>query len=278
MSHRNRSTLVLGALFLCALVVVIAVVSVLRNERVQAAKEAQIAAGRQKLGEWEGRDVAASQAQIDAALERLHPTPEPTPEATAQPTDAPGNTAPPAADPSDKEGLRKRFQDAGAVVVGDSITEGLDEYGFLTKSNVVHDRGVSIAEADKLLATAVGLQPRVVFLSFGMNDLEYFNGNANRFVTSYEEQISKVQRQLPGAKIYVNSILPMKQKAIDEKPLRAHREDYNTALQAMCQRLGIPFIDNGTLIQEEWYASDGIHLSRKYYPYWMQHMIEVAGL
>ena len=95
MSHRNRSTLVLGALFLCALVVVIAVVSVLRNERVQAAKEAQIAAGRQKLGEWEGRDVAASQAQIDAALERLHPTPEPTPEATAQPTDAPGNTAPP---------------------------------------------------------------------------------------------------------------------------------------------------------------------------------------
>ena len=274
MSHRNRSTLVLGALFLCAVVVVIAVVSVFRNERVQAVKDQQIAAGRQKLSEWEGRDVAASQAQIDATLERLQPTPAPTPEATVQPTAG----VPPTADLSDKEGLRKRFQDAQAVVVGDSITEGLDEYGYLTRSNVVHDRGVSVAEADQLLATAVGLQPRVVFLSFGMNDLEYFNGNADRFVTSYEEQIAKVQRQLPGVKVYVNSILPMKQKAIDEKPLRAHREDYNAALQAMCQRLDIPFIDNSGLVQDDWYASDGIHLSRKYYPYWMQHMIEVAGL
>lgn len=277
MSRRNRSTLVLGALFLCAVVVVIAVVSVFRNERVQAVKDQQIAAGRQKLSEWEDRDVAASQAQIDATLERLQPTPDPTPEAAAQPQ-APPNATNPTADASDKEALRKRFQDANAVVVGDSITEGLDEYGCLTRSNVVHDRGVSIAEADQLLSTVVGLQPRVVFFSFGMNDLEYFNGNANRFVTSYEEQIAKVQRQLPGVKIYVNSILPMKQKAIDEKPLRAHREDYNAALQAMCQRLDIPFIDNGGLVQEEWYASDGIHLSRKYYPYWMQHMIEVAGL
>ena len=274
MSHHSRSTLVLGALFLCAVVVVIAVVSVFRNERVQAVKDQQIAAGRQKLSEWEGRDVAASQAQIDATLERLQPTPAPTPEATVQPTAG----VPPTTDLSDKEGLRKRFQDAQAVVVGDSITEGLDEYGYLTRSNVVHDRGVSIAEADQLLATAVGLQPRVVFLSFGMNDLEYFNGNADRFVVSYEEQIAKVQRQLPGVKVYVNSILPMKQKAIDEKPLRAHREDYNAALQAMCQRLDIPFIGNSSLVQDDWYASDGIHLSRKYYPYWMQHMIEVAGL
>lgn len=271
MRNRKNPYTKLIALAVCAVMVTLAVVYVFHNDRVQSVKQQQIATGRQKLGDAEARDVTESQAQIDATLERLAPTAQPTVEPSVAPS-----SVPPQGQTLDKEEMRKRFKNA--VVVGDSITEGLTEYGYLTKANAVHDRGVSIAEANKVLDTAIGLQPSALFLSFGMNDLEYFNDDAQKFTTEYKKQIAKLQAALPGVKIYINGILPIQQKAIDKKAAYGYVNTYNEALRAMCGELNLTFIDNTSLVSESFYAADGIHMSRNYYPLWMQHMIEVAGL
>ena len=66
--------------------------------------------------------------------------------------------------------IKQAFQ--GTVIVGDSITESIAEYGFLDTSIVVAKLGLRIDDADDQINTAISLNPSVFFLSFGANDLE----------------------------------------------------------------------------------------------------------
>lgn len=48
----------------------------------------------------------------------------------------------------------------------------------------------------------------------------------------------------------------------------------------MCEDLNLTYIDNSYIIEDhpDFYASDGIHVSSEYYPYWLNNMILKAGL
>ena len=61
--------------------------------------------------------------------------------------------------------IKQAFQ--GTVIVGDSITESIAEYGFLDTSIVVAKLGLRIDDADDQINTAISLNPSVFFLSFG---------------------------------------------------------------------------------------------------------------
>ena len=50
------------------------------------------------------------------------------------------------------------------------------------------------------------------------------------------------------------------------------------ALKALCEKEDVTFIDNGSLVKEEYYTEDGIHMQPDYYTEWVNHMAEVAGL
>lgn len=49
----------------------------------------------------------------------------------------------------------------------------------------------------------------------------------------------------------------------------------------MCQEMGCTFIDNSSIIEsssENLYEPDGEHVIQDYYPKWLTHMAQVAGL
>ena len=79
--------------------------------------------------------------------------------------------------------IKQAFQ--GTVIVGDSITESIAEYGFLDTSIVVAKLGLRIDDADDQINTAISLNPSVFFLSFGANDLEIYNGDSSAFIDAY---------------------------------------------------------------------------------------------
>lgn len=73
---------------------------------------------------------------------------------------------------------------ADCLVLGDSITQGLYEYGVLDQANVQADRGAGVSAGDneKLadhIARAKEMKPSVLFLSYGMNDVGAQNGEAD---------------------------------------------------------------------------------------------------
>jgi hypothetical protein len=173
---------------------------------------------------------------------------------------------------------RKAFK--SSVIVGDSITEGLSSYGYLTEDNVFCKIGASIISGDELFTEAAEACPSSAFFAFGMNDMGNYRGDAEAFVEKYKTLLKEFQRALPETKIFVNSISIPSEDAIEDKPILAKYKKFNRALKTMCKDMGITFIDNSYIIKEhpDYYAADGIHVSADYYPLWLNNMILKAGL
>lgn len=167
---------------------------------------------------------------------------------------------------------------ASAVIMGDSITEGFTVYDILNASSVVATIGVELTKLDEELNRAVELNPQYIFLSYGMNDVIATDGNIDLFVEQYGTLIDRLKNGLPDTKIFVNSILPVRPEAIDKEPALALISQYNTALQELCDRKQIAYIDNTDLAHDDIYEEDGIHFKYDFYISWLARMKEVAEL
>ena len=170
---------------------------------------------------------------------------------------------------------------ANALVLGDSITQGLSEYGVLDAGRVLAQRGAGVVngngeEMRNQTARAKSLAPQVLFLAYGMNDMKVTDQAS--FLKAYREMLEDLKASLPATKICVNSILPVRQQTAQANPAYANIPQYNEGLRALCEELEILFIDNTDLVKEEYYAGDGIHMSPSYYTDWVNRMAEVAGL
>ena len=107
---------------------------------------------------------------------------------------------------------------AGNVIIGDSITESIVEYGYLDTDVVVSKRGLNVGAADDQISTAIALNPSHVFMAFGSNDLEIYGSASSEFIDAYRTQIKKIQTALPDVPIYINCILPITDEAIAQTP------------------------------------------------------------
>ena len=182
---------------------------------------------------------------------------------------------------ADNRSVSEKFADC--LILGDSITQGLYEYGVLDEANVQADRGTEVSEVSSKkivehIKKAKEMKPEVLFLAYGMNDIEAQNGNASGFVKAYKNVIEDLKESLPDTKIYVNCILPAAQSAIETSPLFANVPKFNQNLKKLCKKEKVTFIDNTDLVKQEYYADDGIHMSPSYYTKWVDHMAEAAGL
>lgn len=174
--------------------------------------------------------------------------------------------------------LSLRFQNA--LIMGDSLAEAFGDYQLVSSSNLLATRGRRTDNIDQEIATAISLAPRTIFLSYGMNDLEYCRGNAQRFIRQYKKQIYKLKEALPDTKIFINSLIPMDAAAIAQVPVYARYKEFNEALKQMCEEEHITYIDNTALM--DWspavYEIDGMHPQYSYYPIWLAHMASEAGI
>lgn len=174
--------------------------------------------------------------------------------------------------------LKQAFQ--GSVIVGDSITESIVEYGYLDSDVVISKRGLRIDEAGEQLDTAIGLHPINLFLVFGANDLELYEGDSQRFIDAYRTKVEMLQEALPDTALYINSILPVQQATIEQIPSLGYYPEFNQALETFCQEMGCTFIDPSFLVEgkDEMYEPDGEHVIADYYPQWLSYMAEMAGM
>lgn len=176
----------------------------------------------------------------------------------------------------DTRSAKEKF--ASSVVMGDSITEGLAEYDVLSASSVVSKIGVHLDELDDQVAQVKELNPQVIFLTFGMNDIIENGEDTERFRSDYEALVKQIQEEVPDAHIFVNSIFPVLDTAVENEPALERISEYNTVLSEMCTKLQIGFIDNTELVSDQYYEEDGIHFKAEFYPLWADRMAEVASL
>ena len=176
----------------------------------------------------------------------------------------------------DSRSIKEKF--AASVVLGDSIPHGLAEFDILNATNVKAKIGAHLTQMDVQIEEAKSVSPLVVFISIGENDVTATNGDTELFIEQYTEVLDQISKELPEANIFVNSIFPVQQKAIDEEPKLADIPAYNEALSGLCESREIGFIDNTELVQDQYYEPDGQHFVADFYPLWAEHMAEVAAL
>lgn len=176
----------------------------------------------------------------------------------------------------DGRSIKEKF--AGAVVLGDSVAEGFAEYDILNASSVAAEIGVHLDELDEQISKVKELSPSILFLYLGMNDVTATNGDVDRFISEYKSVLTQIKEEVPDAHIFVNSIFPVQEKALEEEPLLEKIPEYNDALKELCDSQTVAFIDNTDLVSEQYYEQDGIHFKADFYPVWAEHMAEVASL
>ena len=181
-----------------------------------------------------------------------------------------------AEDSEDTRSVKEKF--SGAVVIGDSVAQGFSEYDILNTSSVVSKIGVHLYEADELVTRAEALSPGKVFLALGRNDLAATEGDVDEFISQYTDVLDQIANDLPDANVFVNSIFPVQDSAIEDDPYLADIADYNTALKELCDSRSIGFIDNTDLVEDQYFEPDGQHFRADFYPIWAEHMAEVAAL
>lgn len=204
------------------------------------------------------------------------PTPEPTPVPTPIPTLEP--TPVPTMPPSNlsNQDCYRIFSEKRAMVIGDSMAEGLSAYGVFNPVNVVWSRGRRIDNMQEDMSRVLEFQPDYLFLAYGLNDLEMWNGRVEGFISSYRNTISYLQSVLPNTKIIINSVLPVSKEAQDRHSAFQYQELFNTELEKLASEFGIPFLENsGYLLgKENPYTTDGIHPQYFFFFDWGKHMVE----
>lgn len=169
------------------------------------------------------------------------------------------------------------------LILGDSISQGLYAYEHLDPALVNAQKGVGVMFPDDTGFGAVEDQviaasPQKLFIALGMNDTISADADADVFAEAYQVMLDKFKKGLPDTQIYVNSILPVAQAAIQNDARFGCVPDFNAKLKELCEREEIEFIDNTELVKDEYYEADGIHMSSAYYPEWLDHMAEVGDL
>ncbi len=189
----------------------------------------------------------------------------------------------PSADGSGQDsnpGLKYQKIFTNSIVVGDSITEGLTAYKFLTDEQVFSKIGASIINGEELFDDAASANPKHAFFTFGVNDMGNYSGDSKLFIKAYKDLLKEFKKKCPKTKIHINGILPPTEAAIANKPIIGNYKEFNTAIKSMCKSEKYQFIDNSSIIEKnpELYAADGIHVNAAFYPLWIENMIEKADM
>jgi hypothetical protein len=176
--------------------------------------------------------------------------------------------------------IRYQRMFSSSVILGDSLTEGLTVYNWLTEATVFAQVGGSVVYGEENFQKAASTYPKYAFFAFGMNDMGNYSGDASAFIEQYTKLLKGFQKTSPKTRILVNSISTPTEDAIKDNSSIGHYKEFNEAIKQMCKDNNYTYIDISEILPShpDLYAGDGIHADPSYYPVWMDKMIESAGM
>lgn len=227
----------------------------IKGNEIRKEKDAKIAEGVSKLKELETKDIS----QIESEIKNINN------KNTINESPIVNN-----------DNLKEIFN--GTVFMGDSLTEPLSFYNILNEDSVLGIKGRDVIKAKKNdIGTLKSLNPKNIVMMYGMNDLLLFN-NSKEFRKNYENLINEVKKELPNSEIYINSVFPVSNKAIAKEQGLSKVNDFNNELKEMCNVNNIKFIDTTSMVKEDFYEPDGIHMKANFYTPWLKVIKTEVGL
>lgn len=165
------------------------------------------------------------------------------------------------------------------LIIGDSISVGLVNYGYLKPENVFAQIGLtpaSVLTADidgtTVYTKAAGLDPDYICIMLGTNGLSYLSEDF--MAEKMDEFIDGLRQTCPNAKILLVSIPPVTAAHESEKPEKIENiTKYNEHIAKLAEDKSVPYVNIFVLLQDssgylaaDYAENDGLHLKGAAYP------------
>lgn len=166
----------------------------------------------------------------------------------------------------------------GDVFVGDSISDGLAYYDLIDSSNVIAKLGFTLLKAENEVDKIASLKPKNIYILFGANDMDA-KLSSEMFTQRYEKFIKNIKAKSPNSKIYIQSILPVSDKAVKSKPYlnSARINEFNNALKKMAKKEDINYVNVASVLKDanvDLHEGDGIHFKYQFYILWLNYLAD----
>ena len=137
------------------------------------------------------------------------------------------------------------------------------------------------AKAGKVLAeNGESLHVIPSFRAEQVEKLEFPAGSTTVLLKTYRSRAALLERlrREKDVEIIYGERLTMPGEALESEPELGQTEQYNNALEELCDSRRVGFIDNTDIVEDQYYEEDGIHFQMSFYTVWAEHMAEVAAL
>ncbi len=182
-----------------------------------------------------------------------------------------------------------------ACFIGDSRTVGLEMNADKPEADFYASTGLNISSAatEQVVTLENGNMGTVVdgaaqheyqriFIMFGINELGW--PYPENFVDKYVALVEEVQEVCPTATIYIESVLPVSDKAVETNEVFTNDniDAFNEYVEQVADQTGTVYLDiNGYFKDEsgklpEDAATDGIHFVREYCLEWIDILAYLA--
>lgn len=175
--------------------------------------------------------------------------------------------------------LRKMHYDSDIVFFGNSITAGSDFQSSFQDKKIVNlgYPGDIIPEMINRIEMVKAVSPEKIFIMAGTNDLVHVS--IEKYIERYDSLITGLQRSLPDAKIYIQSVLPANHELASDYVPNTKVQEGNGAIKKLAESKGCTFINlydlyelDGKMKKE--LSRDGIHLNPQAYDIWAEAIRE----
>ena len=157
------------------------------------------------------------------------------------------------------------LEDVDVVFLGDSLTDGYDVDAYYPQFNVAN-RGIgadtTFGLERRLKVSAYDIDPKVVVILIGANNLDTMLDNYERIVTG-------IKQNLPNAKIVLLSICPTSGSQAWRNPIALEN---NVEIEAIAGRQGCTYVDMFPILLDpdtdelrESYTIEGLHFTAEGY-------------
>lgn len=170
------------------------------------------------------------------------------------------------------------------VMLGNSLTEGGGDWSARLGKKNIRNRGIIGDEVmgiyDRLHQILPG-HPAKLFLLSGVNDVSH-DLTADSIVSMIRMTVERIQRESPGTKLYLQSLLPFNESFNRYKKLTGKTDmipEINAKLEALAKEHKITYInlfplftEKGNNVLRRELTTDGLHLNEEGYKSWVKEL------
>jgi len=175
-----------------------------------------------------------------------------------------------------KKDIEVRFENS--MFLGDSITEGFAINEILPRESVLAGAGATAGFIYEDIDKLVEQKPENIFIMLGSIDILMPVADPKElFRSDLTKLINKIKDELPDSNIYLQSITPVTEEALEQEHRYDRIEEYNKVLKRLTDELSVSYVDVGILAQKNpaLYAEDGIHFKKEFYLLWLEKLSEL---